>query len=109
MDFLEYQKKTHTTFLDTEDSPKLILARMALGLVDESGEVAGKVKKYLRRDFSTDKLKEKLVYELGDVLWYLSEICNHLDLDLDTIATLNLSKLADRQKRDVIKGSGDNR
>lgn len=47
--------------------------------------------------------------ELGDVLWYLSQLCNELDLDLGTIADGNLSKLLDRKSRGKLQGSGDDR
>jgi NTP pyrophosphatase (non-canonical NTP hydrolase) len=47
--------------------------------------------------------------ELGDVLWYISALARDLDIDLDTIAQMNLQKLKDRQERNQIQGSGDNR
>jgi hypothetical protein len=36
-------------------------------------------------------------------------IADELEMDLETVATRNIQKLADRQKRNVITGSGDNR
>jgi hypothetical protein len=43
------------------------------------------------------------------VLWYVAVLADYLDLSLDDIATTNLAKLASRQDRGVLKGSGDNR
>lgn len=54
-------------------------------------------------------MKEDLKKELGDVLWYLTVFADHLDIKLQDIADLNLEKLADRQRRNKLSGSGDNR
>jgi hypothetical protein len=42
-------------------------------------------------------------------LWYISVIAHQLGLNLDEVAQGNISKLADRQKRGVLGGNGDNR
>ena len=77
-----------------------------LGLTGEDGEVAEKVKKYIR---DGTECREDLKKELGDVLWYLSAIASDLNLSLDDIAQSNIKKLESRMKRGKIKGSGDNR
>ena len=66
----------------------------ALGLCGEAGEVAEKVKKTLRDDGGvlTDERREALSRELGDVLWYLSQLATEADLDLETIAEENLDR-----------------
>ncbi len=82
-----------------------------LGLVGESGEVAEKVKKVIR-DKNGIFDQETLIglkKELGDVLWYLSNICSELNLSLEDIAEENLKKLKKRSLEGKIKGSGDNR
>ena len=53
--------------------------------------------------------REKLRKELGDVLWYLSALAFYNDIRLEDIAKTNLEKLASRQRRDKIHGSGDDR
>lgn len=82
-----------------------------LGLVNEAGEVAGKVKKIFRdrQGVITDADREALTLELGDVLWYLSEICTRLGIRLEDVAARNVAKLADRAARGVIRGEGDTR
>lgn len=83
-----------------------------LGLTNEAGEVAGKVKKVLRDkggDFTAEGVQEGLKDELGDVLWYLAATARDLGLTLGEIAQRNLAKLADRKARNVIHGSGDHR
>lgn len=80
-----------------------------LGLTNEAGEVAGKLKKYLRADTSLDTLEEQLEGELGDVLFYLSRVASHIGLSLSQIAAANVEKLESRLARGVIRGDGDTR
>ena len=79
----------------------------ALGLAGEVGEVCNKIKKHYRdgTPLDTDDLRK----ELGDVLWYLAALATDLDIDLEQAAGENLEKLADRDARGVIGGSGDYR
>lgn len=79
------------------------------GLTNEAGEVAGVWKKYLRGDYGIVDATDKARKEIGDVLWYVSQLAREFNLSLGDIAQDNLDKLADRQQRGVIAGSGDNR
>ena len=82
------------------------LTENTLGLCGEAGEVAEKIKKFIRdEDFS----KEDIVKELGDVLFYTTALANHIGSDLQTVLDTNIKKLHDRKKRNKIQGSGDNR
>ena len=84
---------------------------LLLGLVGETGEIAEKAKKIVRdrdSDFSQWDLAD-LKKELGDVLWYIAVIADYFDVALDDVAQLNLAKLADRQNRSMLGGSGDDR
>jgi NTP pyrophosphatase (non-canonical NTP hydrolase) len=83
----------------------------ALGLVGEAGEVADKLKKVIRDNGGvlTDPVRDAVAKEIGDVLWYVAVLAYELDYDLDTIAENNLAKLASRQERGVLSGSGDAR
>ncbi len=78
-----------------------------LGLVEEAGEVAGLRKRYLRDEGNIDP--EKLVKELGDVLWYVAMIGKQYGISMDDVAVSNIKKLTDRQERGVITGVGDER
>ena len=82
-----------------------------LGLVGEAGEVAEKVKKVLRdKNGVIDELtKESIKKELGDVLWYVSNLCTELNFNLEDVALQNLEKLKLRAEKGKISGSGDNR
>ena len=56
-----------------------------------------------------DDDREALKQELGDVLWYLAQICTELDLSLQEVAEANLAKLFSRLERGQISGEGDTR
>lgn len=109
MTFFEYQNEAKKTAV----YPKIgnNYTYPVLGLVGESGEVAEKIKKTIRDDngIITNKKKEEIKKELGDVLWYLSQLCNELGIDLADVAETNLKKLKSRQMRGKLSGSGDNR
>ena len=83
----------------------------ALGLTGEAGELADKIKKVYRDKGGVFKQEEReaIAKELGDVLWYLTRLGATLGFSLEEIAQRNIEKLADRAKRGVINGSGDNR
>jgi NTP pyrophosphatase (non-canonical NTP hydrolase) len=109
MDFDEYQRGALRTAAPRDKKNELL--HLVLGLTGESGEVAEKFKKWIR-DLDSDETKldrPSIAKELGDVLWYLAVLADYLDLSLDEIATANLAKLASRQHRGALNGSGDNR
>ena len=91
---------------------------MFLNLVGEVGEFASKVAKAIRKEENcieyndlgvTVTNNEDLQKEAGDILWQLSGLCTVMGWNLEDIAQQNLDKLASRQQRNVIDGSGDNR
>jgi len=104
----EYQKQALSTNIN--HGTFVFFDRM-FGLVGESGEMADKVKKWIRDDKADwDKLdKPAMMAELGDVLWYVATLAETLGYNLEEVAQYNVNKLADRHKREAIKGSGDNR
>ena len=109
MDLNEYQCKARNTALYPNVGKNPIYP--TLGLAGEAGEVADKVKKVLRdNNGSFDaEAKESIKLELGDVLWYVSQLSSELGFDLETIALSNLNKLSSRQSRGKLSGSGDGR
>lgn len=109
MNFTDYQTKSRVTAKYPAIGHPVIYP--ALGLVNEAGEVAGKIKKIFRDKGGVvgEAEREALKAELGDVLWYIAQVCTELDLSLDEVAESNLTKLLDRQARGKIQGDGDNR
>lgn len=104
------------------------LAYVALKMNGEAGEFAEHVGKSMRDDGMSAWLqvdgggkvvnsgssltlerREKLIYEIGDELWYLSAACKELGISLGDAAARNLEKLCDRGERGKLAGSGDNR
>jgi NTP pyrophosphatase (non-canonical NTP hydrolase) len=109
MDFNTYQTKSRKTAKYPAIGHPLIYP--TLGLTNEAGEVAGKVKKIFRDKEGLIGPAERaaLEGELGDVLWYLAQVCTELDLSLDEVAEHNIEKLYSRLERGKIGGEGDNR
>lgn len=79
----------------------------ALGLAGEAGEIAEKIKKWLRGDKELDK--DSILSELGDPLWYITSLADDLGYTLQEVVERNIEKLNSRQDRGVLKGSGDHR
>jgi NTP pyrophosphatase (non-canonical NTP hydrolase) len=109
MNFSDYQTKSRVTAKYPAIGHAVIYP--TLGLVNEAGEVAGKIKKVFRDKEGqiSPETREALKAELGDVLWYLAQTCTELEISLDEVAEANLTKLLDRQARGKIQGDGDNR
>jgi NTP pyrophosphatase (non-canonical NTP hydrolase) len=95
VEFDEYQRRAAITDQRRGDDPSDVMVHL-LGLAGEAGSVAAEYKKYLRDGTAHAWWKMRMREELGDVLWYLASICNHLDLSLNEIAAANLEKAKDR-------------
>ena len=108
MNFEEYQNRAHKTSLNTKIGNDLLIYPI-LGLTSEVGEIAGKAKKFYRDNTDVHEFKDMMKKELGDCLWYLSELCTQIEISLVDIAEANIEKLESRKARNVITGSGDNR
>lgn len=109
MNFNEYQQKSRKTAGYPAIGHPVIYP--TLGLANEAGEVAGKIKKVFRDKGGeiNEETKSALKAELGDVLWYLAQISTELGLSLDEVAEYNIQKLYSRLERGKIRGDGDNR
>ena len=102
----DYQAEAKRTLADDND-----LTGLTLGLVGEAGEFADAVKKLCYHSVTVFGKREvdfltHAEEEMGDVLWYLANLCNYLGLSLDTVARKNLEKLEARYPQGFIRGGG---
>ena len=66
----------------------------ALGLGGETGEVLEVIKKARRKQVPINL--GHLAEELGDVLWYVANLCNTYDLSMEKVIENNVNKLDQR-------------
>ena len=109
MNFDDYQRIAHKTAVFPKLGKSFVYP--TLGLAGEAGEVSEKVKKIFRdkKGRLSKETREEIKKELGDVLWYLSQIAYEMKISFQDIAKSNIQKLSSRNKRGTIRGDGDNR
>lgn len=88
----DYQKLAARTANGTHGP--YTLANWALGLAGEAGEAADLIKKHVFHAHGLDK--DKLVKELGDVLWYIANVAETLGVQLEDVMQKNVTKLLKR-------------
>lgn len=67
-----------------------------IGLVGEVGALLGEYKKQIRDGGLPRKFGDEVEEELGDILWYVACVASKFGLDLEKIATNNLTKVRNR-------------
>ena len=67
-----------------------------LGLAGEADTLLTEYKKWLREGASYQIFKDRVVEELGDILWYVANIASKEDLNLEVVAEENLKKVRRR-------------
>lgn len=92
MTITEYQEKAMRTVNSL--IPLEQLNEGALGLSGEAGEVSDLVKKHIFQGHPFKK--DKLIEELGDVMWYIALLCHSQNLSLHGIMQRNIDKLEQR-------------
>jgi NTP pyrophosphatase (non-canonical NTP hydrolase) len=94
----EYQFLAARTLIDAPDAEytpeQIMLVWNAIGLAGEAGEVADTVKKAVFHQHGLDR--DKLIKELGDVLWYVAALCTKLDVSMSDVMGRNIDKLKTR-------------
>lgn len=93
MELNEYQCKAARTSSKTLSRDGHLM-NGCLGLAGEAGECCDLLKKHQFQDGR--EIREKMLDELGDVLWYIAESASALGYTLDEVADHNVKKLMNR-------------
>ena len=104
MNFNDYQNESKQFLLRSANNAPYLFT----GLAGEVGEVCSLYAKAVR-DADSGIVTDALYKELGDVLWFVSQIATYYGISLDEIAKLNIAKLTDRLLRNKIGGTGNDR
>jgi len=94
MDYKEYQKESARTFsyrkeaLDTDVTNEL---HCVIGMVTESAELMDAFKKHIYYGKALDEVNIK--EELGDLMWYIANLCRISGFNLEDIMQTNINKL----------------
>jgi NTP pyrophosphatase (non-canonical NTP hydrolase) len=99
MNFTQYQLQIEKFAVYPRENKLTAVSYLVLGLNGEAGEVAEQLKKAIRNDGAISaERRAKILDELGDVLWYATQIATELKTSLGEIAQQNVEKLERRQR-----------
>jgi len=98
-------KGTEATYMDfTRKTAKYPKRRekeyLMLGLMNEAGEVGEAFKKEIRDRVDNTDL---IIDEMGDVLWYLTRLCDVYDIKISELMVNNMDKLFNRMTPEQAK------
>lgn len=99
IDFTTYQRLSRRTAVAPDQELQRVKDRVlhwTIGMTNEAGEAAGLIKKEVCRGQYNPALVRELESELGDVLWYLTQLGAEYGLTLEGIADANIRKLRER-------------
>ena len=89
----DYQKLSVRT-LNSDLTPKETIINMVMGIAGETGEVVDLFKKHFYQEHKLDK--DKIKEELGDIMFYIVNLCTLLDIDAKDMLGSNIKKLQNR-------------
>lgn len=83
--------------LDSKGANIERLLTAGVGINAEGGEFLEIIKKMVFQGKPwNDDNREHLIIELGDVMWYVAQACNALDVSFDDVISTNVNKLLKR-------------
>lgn len=92
MTFKNYQELAKRT-INTDLTENKKLAHALYGLSSETGEISGIFQKELQ---GHEVKRDDLEGEIGDLLWFVAELCTVFGFDMCEIAQKNIDKLKKR-------------
>jgi NTP pyrophosphatase (non-canonical NTP hydrolase) len=95
MDLKEYADFVKTQWNSTHRTEREQMVQSAMGLSGEAGEVLEWHKKKFFHD--RDMTRDALVSELGDVLYYFTQLANLHNVSLEEIIKINTDKILARR------------
>jgi NTP pyrophosphatase (non-canonical NTP hydrolase) len=97
MNHEEYQKQSKNTCAELDDKLRKGLANemhMAMGIATEAGELLDAYKKHFAYGKELDVVN--VGEEIADIMWYISNLCRMLNIDLGEMLQKNINKLKTR-------------
>jgi NTP pyrophosphatase (non-canonical NTP hydrolase) len=97
MEYKEYKKETQRTCPNLEDNLREGLVNelhMVIGISTEAAELLDAYKKHFAygKELDTTNVGE----EIADIMWYVSNLCTMLNIDLEEMLQRNIDKLKAR-------------
>lgn len=92
----QYQQEAQKT-IPMGLTPEEVRDNAIYGICGEVGELVDILKKVKFQGHAfTEETKRHIMLELGDILWYVSEMATGLCVQLDTVAAMNIDKIRAR-------------
>ena len=111
MEFKDYQDKCKVTATKWKKkeltAEELMLCNMGLGIGGEGGEIEDIIKKHVFQGHPLDI--DKLIIEIGDIMWYLAILTKELNIDFNMILDKNIQKLSKRYGKEFSNEKSLNR
>lgn len=107
MDFKEYQ-----SYVSEGMSENYTLSSGLLGLIGEAGELCDVVKKsiiYTDKRLTEEQFKNKLIDELGDVMWQAFAVATLIGVPMTHVVEENVAKLNERHGNKKLDTTGGKR
>jgi NTP pyrophosphatase (non-canonical NTP hydrolase) len=91
MDLNTYQELAKRTIPQNKPKESRV-AEFCVGTVEEAGESVGVIKKVVFHGHPfTEEKREKLVSELGDLMWHVAALATEYGISLDEVADYNVN------------------